>query len=101
MIKLTPTHSEELENTQNSAEETPKQVSTKIIEREHVEKTPFWIIKLEKGWFIAMTDKRLTDFYKTKEEVLELIYTKDWELLFNMTIHLAKHIIYEQKELKF
>lgn len=70
-------NAQEKENSSNS--------SDKIVEREHIENTPFTIITLEKGSFIAIGNKRVTE-YTTKQECKNLIFERDWDLIANMVM---------------
>lgn len=64
--------------------------STKLVEREIYEDSPLMINKIEeKGWFITLGNKRLTEYKKTKEEIVSLLEKPTWQLL--ITIMIAVH----------
>lgn len=70
--KESPTYALETENNKNSSE--------KLIQREPVEGTPFQIITIEQGTFIAIGNRRITE-YTTKEECQQKIECQSWDLL--------------------
>lgn len=78
--------STELLNIQSNAEETDKQSSTsELVKRIDIEETPFQAVKLvDKGWFIALGQYRLTDYKETEEECRLMAKEKHWELLLSV-----------------
>jgi hypothetical protein len=66
--------------------------NTQIIERTEIEKTPFVLVTLEQGNFIALGNYRVSELYATKEEALEYINTITWDNLFNVVISLFEHL---------
>lgn len=63
------------------SEDQPKEHSGKIIEREQIPDSPFTLITIDEGSFIAMSKYRITDYYKTKEEALEQVNVANWDFL--------------------
>lgn len=74
------------ESSQTSAQEKENNnSSSKLIEREHIKGTPFQIITLEQGSFIALGNRRLNE-YTSKERCMEMIECQEWELLMNVIV---------------
>lgn len=72
----------ELLNTQTSAEETDKQNSGELITRWKVENTPFTMVWEDgKGWMLAMGEYRVTEYYKTDDELETILKEKNWDFL--------------------
>lgn len=75
--------------TQNDALEIPKEKSL-IIEREQIENTPFWALRIENGWFLALGDNRLTPPYKTKKECIEHLDKHKWQVIMQVALIMSK-----------
>lgn len=58
---------------------------TKIIERDPIEDTPFVIVTIEQGSFIALGNRRITE-YMPKDECKRLIKDRNWELITNLSV---------------
>lgn len=57
--------------------------NTKLIDQQEIEGTPFRVVRTEKGSFISIGTKRITDFL-TEKEVLQKskeLRKHDWKLL--------------------
>lgn len=77
----------ELLNTQMNAEETPKENSSKLIEREDIPETPFVLISIEQGkYFAVLGMKQITPNFKTKGEVLQYIEQNMWNIVLTMIL---------------
>lgn len=70
-------------NMQTYAEENQnKQNSSKLIHREPITNTPFWIIGNEQtGYFITIKDFRITEIYKTIQEAKECLVKEQWNII--------------------
>lgn len=61
--------------------------SSKLIEREEIEGTPFWIIgEEEKGYFLSFGKWKLTEDLATKEDVFLHLTTNKWEIILKMIL---------------
>lgn len=76
----------------NANEANNSNSSKKIIEREQIDESIIWLIGVEEGWFAAIGDKRITEIYKNKEELEELINKKDWNLITAMLTIMAEGV---------
>lgn len=78
----------ELLNTQLNAEENQSNSpsnSTRIIEREPIEGTPFYIGGNEEtGYAVSTGNFRLSTIVPTKQEALELLTTDNWNIIANL-----------------
>lgn len=73
-----------------------------IVVREQYKDSPLTIIGLdgETKWFAALANKRLTEYYNTKEEVEQILENKPWELIIAMVVAVAEDTVnYIQREL--
>lgn len=70
-------------NIRTNAKKTDKEnSSSKLIEREEVENSPFTIVSEEgKGHYVIMGDYRLTEATENKEELIKDINEKNWNFL--------------------
>lgn len=86
MQKLTTPTQGELLHTQLNVDETHKQESSsKLIEREQIPDTPFWIYgSEEKGYFLVMGNNKMSETKETKEEAVELIIKEPFMLVLRM-----------------
>lgn len=66
------------------------ETSTELIKKNEVLGTPFTIITVEEGSFIAMGRYRLTD-YLDEDQCMERILSKDWELIIQLVTILLNH----------
>lgn len=73
----------ELLNTQLNAKETHKEnYGNKIIERIPVENTPFTALYVqEQGWFLALGIHRVTELCETKEQAVDMLRIKMWDIV--------------------
>ena len=76
----------ELLELQTSADtqDNAKSISTNETKFERIEGTPFAIVKQNKGWFIALGQYKVSDYYLTKEQAKKDIQRKDWDLILNV-----------------
>lgn len=89
-----------MQNNLNSAEENHNSNSSKtIIEREQVNGSPFWLIRIDRGWFLAMGEQRLTEVMETKNEIYLWMDSNRWQLIFNMIATICE-IILDRQELE-
>lgn len=58
-----------------------KQNSSKLIEREQLEGTPFTLIKNEEEYFIAIGQYKLTQSHQTASEAIEEIENNQWNII--------------------
>lgn len=78
------TSQKELLHLHTGSEEQNNQHSSnqQIINKEHVEGTGFDIIHYDQhGYWLVIGHYRVSETKKTKEELIKLIETKDWDLL--------------------
>lgn len=75
----------------NAQEQVSNYKSGELVQREHVEGTPFQIITIEQGSFLAVGNKRVTD-YTTKEECKRMIEEKGWDLICTVVTIIAEHV---------
>lgn len=72
----------------NSSEEPP----TQLVEREQLEGTPFWIIgNNEEGYFLAFGKFKMTERYKTKDEVIEYLNSNEYNIIAQMILCTLEH----------
>lgn len=79
----------ELENTFGNAADSQNNLqSSELLEREQIERTPFWIIgNKEEGYFLTMGKYRLTDTGCSKEDIYEMLHANDkWDLILKMIL---------------
>lgn len=87
-------HSEQLKLQTNAQEQENNNPYSKIVEKEHVEGTPFDIVNVqEKGWFLAMGQHRLTEPITNKNALLQSIDNLPWDILMNMVMIAAEYVI--------
>lgn len=66
----------------NAEKQDKETYGTELVKMERIEETPFTLVTIEdKGSFIAIGEKRVSDFKESKEELIELINGKSWELI--------------------
>lgn len=81
-------------NTQNSAEETHKSNSYKLIDREAMENTPFVIVGNEDtGYFGTLGKYKITENFPTKEAVTNHVETYTWEIIMKIVAIIAQDLI--------
>lgn len=58
-----------------------------LLEREQITNSPFWIIgnKVD-GYYLVLGHYRLTDVYNTKQEVIEYVNNRPWDIILGMII---------------
>lgn len=83
MSNSTNSKHQELLNTQTLSEETHKENST-LTEREKIENTPFYLIKQNDLWFIAMGNNMITEPVESKTIALDKLKTEKWDIIFHM-----------------
>lgn len=75
---LTPNNAEE-NNNSNSGE------IKKLVEREQVEDTPFWIVgNKEIGYCLTLGKWKISEYMETMEAVLEYIEKENWKLILTL-----------------
>jgi hypothetical protein len=78
------TNNVELLHTQTNANE-PLKENSNLITHEEIEETPFIITgSKEDGYFARMGNYRLTEYYKTPEEVIDEIAPFNWKNIVNV-----------------
>lgn len=71
-------------------------ITEELVEKENIDGTPFAVIgSKEKGYFLILGRRRITEVMKTKEEVLKYIDEQSWYL----TTQLIIAIIEDKDEL--
>lgn len=86
------------EESSTNAQNKENSVNYSVINREQVENSPFWIITIEdKKHFIALGNTRCTEPTENKEELIQMIEEKDWNLLFQVIVVINKMIAKENK----
>lgn len=86
----------ELLNTQLNAEENHNSTSSKLIEREPMENTPFWIIGTnEEGYFAVLGKYQITEKFPTKQAVRDHIDIFVWEIIMKIVGIIASDLIIE------
>lgn len=94
---ITSKHADIL-NTQLNTEENPSSKSSKLIEREQLTGTPFWLVgNEEQGYRIIMGKWAITEIYKTKIEALLIIKDEQWQTTLKLAGIVAQDLI-EQNE---
>lgn len=70
--------------TQQNVEETDSKKCGEY-RSEKMKDTPFYLRKVEEKWFLTLGKNRVSDFYETKEEALEVLYPSNglmnWEFI--------------------
>lgn len=86
-------------NSQLNAETDNNSNSSKLIEREHMTGTPFWITGNEElGYRGVMGKWAITEIYKTKLEVVNHIDQNEWEIILKLAGIVAQDLI-EQNDI--
>ena len=86
MSDSTKTKHGELLSTQNNVEEIPNNGSSRRTGVEHVEGTPFKLVTVEEGSFLAIGTYRLHEPRETKEEALKYMDENKWDLILHMIL---------------
>lgn len=87
MQQSTKLEQREILHSQLNAEETPKQNSSQLVEREQIEGTPFWIIgNTEDGYKLIMGKYQLTQNFKEKYEIHNHIEKHKWDITLQMIL---------------
>lgn len=64
-----------------NGEHIDKPASSRLVEREPVENTPFWVVgNEESGFFLTYNKYKITDNYETKEEALNRLITEPFKI---------------------
>lgn len=93
MYNSTETEQADTSNGQNTAkDQNNKQSGEQIIIRDEYKGIP--LIGLAEGWFAALGTKRLTDYFKTKEELIKHIDNRPFELVVTLAAAVAEEIIH-------
>ena len=59
--------------------------NTELIKREPIPTTPFMAVWTEKtGWIGVCGKYKLTDNYETKDELIQEVEKKSWDMIFNV-----------------
>lgn len=78
-------------NTHTNARE--NQSNSQLISKTEIEGTPFEIISTEEGHFLAIGRYRLTETTLNKNNIIEQLENKTWDIIINLinaTIHAQK-----------
>lgn len=93
MYNLTETEQADTSNGQSTAKnQNNENSSEQIIIRDTHKGLP--IVGLPEGWFAALGTKRLTDYFKTKEELIKHIDERPFELVVTLSAAVAEEIIH-------
>lgn len=65
--------------------------SSKLIEREQLDGTPFNLIKQENKYFITIGNYQLTPQYNTEEEAIQDIQYNQWNIIITLIDLLITH----------
>jgi len=54
-----------------------------IVEKHQIKRTPFTIVRIEEDWFLAIADKRVSEFKKTRKEIEDYARNPEnqWDLI--------------------
>lgn len=64
-----------------NGEHIDKPTSSRLVEKEPVENTPFWLVGSEEtGFFLTYNKYRITDTYETKEQALNRLITEPFKI---------------------
>lgn len=81
--------------------ENPNSTSSKLIEREQMNDTPFWIIGNQENGYIGTLGKyQITENFPTKEAVTQHIETKVWEIMLKIAGIVAADLIEQNEKLR-
>lgn len=71
---------------QNATQETPNKPSSKMIEREEIENTPFVIVTLpeENTKFLTIGDYRISPNFQNKGEIIEYLHVHMWDIILQL-----------------
>lgn len=99
MQHLTSTKQRDILNTQSHVEEIHKQDSTKLIEREPIENTPFWIVgNTENGYILTMGKYKVTQKkFNSIKEAREELENNTWELMLTVIAIVTNDIIEQNR----
>lgn len=101
MSDTTPTPQGDILRTQLGVDEPHNSTYSKLLEREPMEDTPFWIIGSEKeGYFATLGKYQLTEKFPTKDGVQNHIDTKVWDIVMKVVGIVASELITEHEKTK-
>lgn len=70
-----------------------------LIQREFIKNSPFEAIKHEKsGWFAVFGKQKISNEYKTKQDLLNQFEAVNWEILMNAVLVMTKAVLKEEME---
>lgn len=49
--------------------------------RKTIEESPFTMVGDDKGWFVAMGDNRITEYFEDELSLLDYVHDKPWDLI--------------------
>lgn len=58
-----------------------KELNSTITNQEEIPGSPFTLVKVDKMYFLALGKYRLTNLTENKEELIELVKQKHWDIL--------------------
>lgn len=78
-LSIQSTNAEESVDNNHSGEQ--------LLEREQIPNSPFWIIgnRID-GYYLVLGHYRLTDVYNTKQEVVDFVNNRPWDIILGMII---------------
>lgn len=82
MSWLTTLFKKDTLNTQNNVDDNPNLKSTsQIIERYKVENTPFWELKTQHGWFLAVGEHRISELHQHRFNIKKYLEENKWHII--------------------
>lgn len=82
---------EELQPTHTNVNETDKPNYHLVTNEKVDENSPFRLVGQEgTGYFIALANYRLTDFYETAEEAVSLLGNTNWTMIANLIVTMMR-----------
>lgn len=86
-------NSDLLQSQTNVEEKENNSTSSELIIREKIEGTPFTLIKLEStGWFLTLGKYRMSEPVDNKEELIQKVIDKDWNLILDTICTLTEDV---------
>lgn len=83
-----------------NVEESHNLNSTELVKMEDIENTPFKLVTVEGGHFIAYGNNRLSPLVDSKEEALKIVENKSWDFIGTFVISIITQFNNYQNQTK-
>lgn len=81
-----------LDNSQTIADQVNNKdySSDTLLEIKSIPNTPFGMVRMEDGYFIALGNTRITEIYDNEETLEKLVTEKHWDIILNCIIAITQ-----------